>query len=132
MSKNQDFESLKKQVRELQKTVYMLKDTIIELTNQLESSTAGSPFEGAQYNMFPNRSNCLEGDVSWNRLLNVLHETNKGLTTTELAEKWGKSRSRTSEVLNKLAGNGQIIKYRDGRMIKFRLLESEEKSRILG
>ncbi|TFG33509.1 ArsR family transcriptional regulator [Candidatus Thorarchaeota archaeon] len=125
MSKNQDFESLKKEVRELKKTVYMLKDTIIELTNQLESSGAGSPFEGGQYTLFPNRSNCLEGDVSWNRLLNVLQESNMGLTTTELAEKWGKSRTRTSEVLNKLVGDGHIIKYRDGRLIRFRLAEDE-------
>ena len=98
MSKNQDFESLKKEVRELKKTVYMLKDTIIELTNHLESSTAGPPNEGGQYSVFPNRSNCLEGDISWNRLLNVLQEAEKGLTTVELAEKWGKSRSRTREM----------------------------------
>lgn len=126
MSKNQDFESLKKEVRELKKTVYMLKDTIIELTNQLESSNTGSPFEGGHYTIFPDRSNCLEGDVSWNRLLNVLQDTDKGLTTTELAERWGKSRTRTSEVLNKLAGNGHIIKYRDGRLIRFRLAEDDE------
>jgi len=126
LSKNQDFESLRKEVRELKKTVYMLKDTIIELTNQLESTTAGSPSDAGQYSMFPNRSNCLEGDISWNRLLNVLQEADKGLTTGELAEKWGKSRSRTSEVLNKLAGNGHIVKYRDGRLIRFRVAEEDE------
>lgn len=126
MSKNQDFESLKKEVRELRKTVYMLKDTIIELTNQLESSSTNSPYEGGQYTMFPDRENCLEGDISWNRLLNVLQDADKGLTTSELAERWGKSRSRTSEVLNKLAGDGHIVKYRDGRLIRFRLAEDEE------
>ncbi len=126
MSKNQDFESLRKEVRELQKTVYMLKDTIVELTNQLESSTVGSPQEEGKYTLFPSRSDYLEGDISWNRLLNVLQKEEKGMTTVELAEKWGRSRSRTSEVLNKLAGSGQLVKYRDGRLIKFRLANDFE------
>jgi len=126
MSKNQDFESLRKEVRELKKTVYLLKDTIVTLTNQIEANTAGSPQEDGQYNLFPNQSNCLEGDISWNKLLNVLDKAEKGLTTVELAEKWGKSRSRTSEVLNKLAGNGYIVKYRDGRLIRFRLADDYE------
>ena len=38
----------------------------------------------------------------------------------ELAKLWGKSRSRTSEVLNRLVGEGHVVKYRDGREIKFR------------
>ncbi|MGY5858452.1 MAG: helix-turn-helix domain-containing protein, partial [Candidatus Thorarchaeota archaeon] len=66
---------------------------------------------------------CLDGDASWDRLVNLMHNEDSGLTAAELAEKWGKSRSRTSEVLNKLAENGQIIKYRDGRMIRFRSAE---------
>ncbi len=126
MSKQQDFESLRKEVRELKKTVYMLKDTIVELTNQLESSTAGSPQEDGQYNLFPNRADYLESDISWNKLLNVLQDAEKGMTTVELAKKWGRSRSRTSEVLNKLAGNGQLVKYRDGRLIRFRLADDYE------
>lgn len=120
MSNNYDFEALKKEVRELKKTVYSLKNTIVELTNQLELSTGASPYDGGQYSIFANKSNTLEGDVSWNRLLNLLNSAQNGLTTTELAKKWGKSRTRTSEVLNKLAEDGQIIKYRDGRMIRFR------------
>jgi len=120
MEKNQEIEALRKEVKELKKTVYSLKDTIIELTNQIETVSSESPLEGGQYSMFPNKSNCLDGDVSWDRLVNLLHSEDSGLTATELAEKWGKSRSRTSEVLNKLAENGQIIKYRDGRLIRFR------------
>ena len=123
MKENQDIEALRKEVTELRKTVYSLKDTIIELTNQIETGTAESPFEGGQYSIFPNRSNCLDGDASWDRLVNMLHKEDSGLTAAELAEKWGKSRTRTSEVLNKLAENGQIIKYRDGRMIRFRSAE---------
>jgi hypothetical protein len=123
MIENQDIEELRKEVTELRKTVYSLKNTIIELTNQIETGSTGSPIEGGQYTVFPNKSNCLEGDASWDRLVNLLHDEDSGLTATELAEKWGKSRSRTSEVLNKLAENGQIIKYRDGRMIRFRSAE---------
>jgi len=123
MSNNHDFESLKKEVRELKKTVYSLKNTIIEITNQLESSGGNSPLEGGQYSVFANKSNTLEGDVSWNRLLNLLNSAERGLTTTELARKWGKSRTRTSEVLNILAEDGQIVKYRDGRKIRFRSAE---------
>ncbi len=123
MEKNQEIEALRKEVKELRKTVYSLKDTIIELTNQIETVSSESPLEGGQYAIFPNKSNCLDGDASWDRLVNLLHSEDNGLTATELSEKWGKSRSRTSEVLNKLAENGQIIKYRDGRMIRFRSAE---------
>ena len=123
MSKSQDIEALRKEVKELKKTVYSLKDTIIELTNQIEIGSTESPYDGEQYSMFPNRTNCLEGDVSCDRLVNLLHSEDSGLTAAELAKKWGKSRSRTSEVLNKLVENGHIVKYRDGRMIRFRSAE---------
>ncbi len=123
MSKNDDFETLKKEVRELKKTVYSLKNTIIELTNQLESTSGTSPLEGGQYSIFANASNTLEGDVSWNRLINLLNNADRGLTTSELAKRWGKSRTRTSEVLNILAEDGQVVKYRDGRKIRFRPAE---------
>ena len=123
MADKQGIEALRKEVKELRKTVYNLKDTIIELTSQIDIGNSESPFEGGQYSIFPNRSNCLEGDASWDRLVSLLHNEDSGLTAAELAEKWGKSRSRTSEVLNKLAEEGQIIKYRDGRMIRFRTAE---------
>ncbi len=123
MDDEQNIDALRKEVTELRKTVYSLKDTIIELTNQLESVSTDSPFEGGSYSIFQNRSNLLEGDASWDRLVNLLHEEDSGLTASELAEKWGKSRSRTSEVLNKLAETGQIVKYRDGRLIRFRSAE---------
>ena len=123
MGEEQDIEALRKEVTELRKTVYSLKDTIIELTNQIETGSSDTPFEGGQYSVFADRTNCLEGDASWDRLVNLMQKEDSGLTATELAEKWGKSRSRTSEVLNKLAENGQIIKYRDGRMIRVRSAE---------
>ncbi len=123
MSINHDFEALEKEVRELKKTVYSLKNTVIKLTSQLELSDGASPYEGGQYSIFTNRSNTLEGDVSWNRLLTLLSNAEQGLTTTELAKRWGKSRTRTSEVLNMLADDGHIVNYRDGRLIRFRSAE---------
>jgi len=97
MSDKKGIEALRDEVKELKKTVYSLKDTIIEITNQIEVGSSESPFEGGQYNIFPNRSNCLDGDASWDRLVNLLRNEDSGLTAAELAEKWGKSRSRTSE-----------------------------------
>lgn len=124
MSKEKDLKELRKEVRELKNTVYTLKNTIIELTSKIkESSAAGSPFDEGQYNVFGQRSSVLEGDISWSRLVNLLNDEDMGLTATELAEKWGRSRSRTSEVLNKLVDEGHLVKVRDGRMIRFRTTE---------
>lgn len=124
MTEDKELKELRKEVHELKQTVYTLKDTIVELTSRFKHSTdAGSPYDSGQYNVFSDRGNCLEGDVSWNRLVNLLHEEDLGLTTTELAEKWGRSRSRTSEVLNKLVDEGHIVKFRDGRQIRFRTAE---------
>ena len=124
MSEEKELKELRKEVYELKQTVYTLKDTIVELSSRIKHSTdAGSPYESGQYNIFSDRGNCLENDVSWNRLVNLLHEETLGLTATELSEKWGRSRSRTSEVLNKLVDEGHLVKFRDGRQIRFRTAE---------
>ena len=124
MKEEKELKELQKEVHELKQTVYTLKDTIVELTSRIKHSTdAGSPYESGQYNIFSNRGNCLDNDVSWNRLVNLLHEEALGLTASELSEKWGRSRSRTSEVLNKLVDEGHIVKFRDGRQIRFRTPE---------
>jgi hypothetical protein len=121
LAEDKELKQLRKEVHELKETVYTLKDTIVELTTRLKSSSdAGSPYDSGQYNVFGGQGNCLEGDISWNRLVNLLHEEDPGLTATELAEKWGRSRSRTSEVLNKLVEEGHLVKVRDGRQIRFR------------
>ena len=115
---------LRAEVQELKQTVYTLKDTIVELTSRLkQTEDMGSPYDSGQYNVFGNRGSSLEGDISWNRLVNLLQEERLGLTATELAEKWGRSRSRTSEVLNKLVDEGHLVKIRDGRQIRFRTAE---------
>ncbi len=124
MTEKKELNELRKEVRELRHTVYTLKDTIVELTSRIKKgSDAGSPYDSAQYNVFTAGSSILEGDISWNRLVNLLREADTGLTAAELAEKWGKSRSRTSEVLNKLVDEGHLVKFRDGRLIRFRTVE---------
>jgi Fic family protein len=124
LSEDKELKALRKEVHELKQTVYTLKDTVIELTSRLKQPTdARSPYDSGQYNIFSNRGNCLEGDLSWNRLVNLLNEEDLGLTASELAEKWGRSRSRTSEVLNKLVEEGHLVKVRDGRQIRFRTAE---------
>ena len=124
MTEDKELKELREEVHELKQTVYTLKDTIVELTSRLKQTpNVGSPYDSGQYNVFSNRSNCLEGDISWNRLVNLLHEERHGLTATELAERWGRSRSRTSEVLNKLVDEGHLVKIRDGRQIRFRTTE---------
>ncbi|MFW9788525.1 MAG: MarR family transcriptional regulator [Candidatus Thorarchaeota archaeon] len=122
MTEEKELKALRKEVHELRETVYTLKDTIVELTSRLKLSTdAGSPFDRGQYNVFSGGT--LEGDVSWSRLVNLLSNEDLGLTATELAEKWGRSRSRTSEVLNKLVEEGHLVKFRDGRQIRFRTVD---------
>ncbi len=124
MTERKELKELQEEVHELKQTVYTLKDTIVELTSRLKQpADAGSPYDSGQYNVFRDPGNCLEGDVSWSRLVSLLHEENLGLTATELAEKWGRSRSRTSEVLNKLVDEGHLLKFRDGRQIRFRTAE---------
>jgi hypothetical protein len=124
LSKDKELKELREEVQELKQTVYTLKDTIVELTSRLkQTADAGSPYDSGQYNVFSNRSTAIEGDISWNRLVNLLQEEHLGLTATELAEKWGRSRSRTSEVLNKLVDEGHLVKIRDGRLIRFRTAE---------
>jgi Fic family protein len=118
---------LKNELKELRDTVNVLKQTVEDLTSQLhpaQSITRPARPRG-QYDIFSEGESGIERDVSWNRLVNLLQESEEGLTATELADLWGKSRSRTSEVLNKLVEEGHLVKYRDGRRIKFATSEDE-------
>jgi len=125
MSEEKELKKLREEVQELRQTVYTLKDTIIELTSRLKdgSELTSSPYDSGQYNVFGADGAIPDGDISWNRLVNLIHNDDVGLTATELAEKWGRSRSRTSEVLNKLVEEGHLVKVRDGRTIRFRTVE---------
>jgi Fic family protein len=122
LSKDTDVGELKDEIRELKKTVMMLKETVNQLRTKIEEprSQTISHTRGAQYDVFANQASCIDSDASWQRLVKLLQHANSGLTATELATRWGKSRSRTSEVLNKLVEDGHIVKFRDGRRIKFR------------
>lgn len=123
MKEERELDNLKREVLDLRKTVGYLRSEIEHLTEEIKNATIVDSSALGQYNVFQNKDNCLEGDVSWDRLVSMLRETDRGLTASELADKWGKSRSRTSEVLNKLAEEGRLVKYRDGRSIKFRVSE---------
>jgi hypothetical protein len=114
-------DELKDEIRELRETVLSLRKTVGELTVQLEQGkqAQSKPKQEAVYKVLSNQTMCIEGDLSWARLLGHLQDADQGLTATEAASRWGRSRSRTSEVLNKLASKGHVVKYRDGRKIRF-------------
>lgn len=110
-----EIKELTQTVLELRETVNVLSSKIIETKNQRKP-----PVEMGSYKVVQDQGSFIEGDASWTRLVGLLRGKTSGLTASELANKWGKSRSRTSEVLNRLVEEGQLIKYRDGRRIKFR------------
>ncbi|TFF95754.1 transcriptional regulator [Candidatus Thorarchaeota archaeon] len=115
--------SLRNEIEELRKTVRSLRKTVADLATQLESRDAYEETHPPGYSVSDDVRSCLDQDVSWARLVGLVEDSRRGLTTTELAERWGKSRSRTSEVLNRLVEEGHLVKYRDGRRVKFRPAE---------
>ena len=121
MNKDEEMEKLRKEIRVLRDTVTDLTRTIDDLKSTVASEKP--PDSNGTYTIFPNANNCLDYDASWLRLMGLLERTDDGLSAAEAAKKWGKSRSRTSEVLNKLVDDGHLMKYRDGREIKFRAIE---------
>lgn len=125
MKKDDEIKALRNEVSELRSTVASLKKIVTELSGKLDQPIVQKPriSENQGYQIFSQDS--LDRDLSWNRLIRHLHNYNYGLTTEELAERWGKSRSRTSEVLNKLVDEGVLVKYRDGRNVRFRTAEEE-------
>jgi hypothetical protein len=125
MDKDAELDKLRREVSVLKDTVSNLTRTIDDLKTSVKTDNVGKSNASSQgdYQIFQDAESCLSLDASWVRLMNLLHDTRTGLTATEAATRWGKSRSRTSEVLNKLADEGHLIKYRDGREIKFRATE---------
>ncbi|MFQ5831967.1 MAG: hypothetical protein ACE5H4_04655 [Candidatus Thorarchaeota archaeon] len=110
------------EIKELRKTVLELRETVRQLNARMErvSQQEIPPVEVGEYTVISDQGSYIEGDTSWTRLVSLLQDANHGLTAAELAAMWGKSRSRTSEVLNRLVHDGQLVKYRDGRTIRFR------------
>jgi sugar-specific transcriptional regulator TrmB len=125
LPEDSEINRLREEIVELRMTVQTLKDTVRELTNKIhhEQVSGENEAENTMYSVSESVRNCVQYDVSWSRLVGIIADANSGLTAAELARKWGKSRSRTSEVLNRLVGEGHIVKYRDGREIKFRSSE---------
>ncbi|MHA1771832.1 MAG: winged helix-turn-helix domain-containing protein [Candidatus Thorarchaeota archaeon] len=120
MSENSEIKRLKQEIVELRKTVQTLRDTVTRLTQKIDEPVGQTPqLTTGIYDTSLGLNKILE-DASWGRLLNLLTKADTGLTAAELAKRWGKSRSRTSEVLNKLVEEGMLVKYRDGREIRFR------------
>jgi len=110
------------EIKELRETVLELQKTVRQMNARLEGAgpKRTKPTEVGDYMLLSDQGDVIEGDASWARLVSLLREADQGLTAAELATMWGKSRSRTSEVLNLLVQDGQLVKYRDGRLIRFR------------
>ena len=110
------------EIKELRETVLELQETVRQMSALFEraGSSGINPANGGDYMLLSDQGGVIEGDASWLKLVGLLREADEGLTATELAPLWGRSRSRTSEVLNILVQDGQLVKYRDGRTIRFR------------
>ncbi|MFX0056418.1 MAG: hypothetical protein ACFFAX_15715 [Promethearchaeota archaeon] len=115
-------DDLMEEIKELTQTVMDLRVTVDVLSSKITETKnrRTTQVEMGSYKVVQDQGSVIEGDASWGRLVGLLHGKASGFTASELANKWGKSRSRTSEVLNRLVEEGQLIKYRDGRSIKFR------------
>jgi hypothetical protein len=110
------------EIKELRETVLELQKTVRQMNARFErvGSNRNSAAKVGDYMLLSDQEGVIEGDASWLKLVSLLREADQGLTATELAPLWGRSRSRTSEVLNILVQDGQLVKYRDGRTIRFR------------
>ncbi|MFW9913369.1 MAG: hypothetical protein ACFFEU_12910 [Candidatus Thorarchaeota archaeon] len=117
-----NIDDLMEEIKELTQTVMELRKTVNVLSSRItdDKNRRTTQVETGSYKVVQDQGSIIEGDASWIRLVGLLQGKVTGLTASELANKWGKSRSRTSEVLNRLVEEGQLIKYRDGRSIKFR------------
>ena len=120
IKREQGIQDLENELKKLRNTVKVLTETVNDLKTKIED--VGSTTDERRYSMF-DQNKMTEGDVSWDRLVSIIEEKDAGRTAKELAKEWGKSRSRTSEVLNHLVNEGRLVKYRDGRRIRFRTVD---------
>ena len=120
-----NIDDLMEEIKELTQTVMELRETVNVLSSRITGTKnlRKTQVEMGSYKVVQDQGSVIEGDASWTRLVGLLRGKASGLTASELANKWGKSRSRTSEVLNRLVEEGELIKYRDGRSIKFRAIQ---------
>ncbi|MHA1882601.1 MAG: hypothetical protein ACTSUO_06110 [Candidatus Thorarchaeota archaeon] len=122
MDKDKELRQLRNEVSDLKETVSTLSQLVNKLTSTMNTENSESKLQVVRsgYQIFGESESALDHDVSWTRLVNLLQDSSSGLTARQLSEQWGKSRTRTSEVLNILVDDGHLVKYRDGREIKFR------------
>ncbi|MGV9103367.1 MAG: helix-turn-helix domain-containing protein [Candidatus Thorarchaeota archaeon] len=126
MNSEEEMKRLRRKIEQLNQTVSNLEQTIGELKSKVDRNLpAEQKGQEGQYNVFANQQSVIEGDLSWERLIGLLEDTEKGLTAQQLAKKWGRSRSRTSEVLNTLVDEGRLVKMRDGRHMRFIVPDDE-------
>ena len=90
MQKDSEIQSLRNEVRELQRKIASLKKTVDELNEKIEKPIDQKPssIDSRSYQIFTQDS--LDRDLSWNRLIRLVQNYDYGLTTEELAERWGK------------------------------------------
>lgn len=120
MNREEEMKKLRKEIQQLSMTVSNLEETIGELKSKVERNLTNKQRRAnTQYDVFANQQSVIERDMSWERLIGLLEDTERGLTAQQLARKWGRSRSRTSEVLNTLVDEGRLVKFRDGRHMRF-------------
>ncbi|MBS3794824.1 MAG: helix-turn-helix domain-containing protein [Candidatus Thorarchaeota archaeon] len=120
MNREEEMKRLRKEIQQLSMTVSNLEETIGELKSKVERNLTNKQRRAnTQYDVFANQQSVIERDMSWERLIGLLEDTERGLTAQQLARKWGRSRSRTSEVLNTLVDEGRLVKFRDGRHMRF-------------
>ena len=125
MPDDSEIQELRDEVSQLYKTVKLLTKSVNELTAKIEENQLRDHkrIAESQYSIFDKNSSLLVYDASWEKLLALLRDSKSAMTAAELADRWGRSRSRTSEVLNKLVEEGHLVKFRDGRRIRFRSTE---------
>ncbi len=122
MVENDVLEELRREVQRIGMTLRALTRTVDDLARQVsELKTRPCIPPSPTYDLnVDDSSDRVREDLSWNRLLAMVHEAGSALTADELARRWGRSRSRTSEVLNKLVDEGRLTKVRDGRRVRFK------------
>ncbi len=127
-----ELESIKEEIKLLRGIVESLTARIDRLTELLETNinspavlnNDASKFGTFNINQTVSRYNFQ--NFLYNEMLNIVSKADTsgtGVTAEEVAKIWGRSRSRTSEMLNQLVRKGLLIKYQDGRSIKFKTIK---------
>ena len=134
-----DIESIREELKLLRKVVESLNKKVEELTQIIESNmiqkvsnTEKTSFGTFNINQTVSRYNFQ--NYLYSEMLNIISEADisgSGVTAEEFAKIWGRSRSRASEMLNQLVRKGLLVKYQDGRSIKFKAVKKDSQTKGL-